>query len=433
MEYLIVGNGVAGTTAALALRKRDAAARITLVSGESDYFFSRTALMYAFMDRMNPRDLEPYERKVFDLQRIDRIRGWVKDLNADHRVVRLEDGRELTYDRLLLAMGSIANRISWPGLDLVKEGVVQFVSLQNLAECERLTPSTRQAVVVGGGLIGVELVECLYHHGVEVDFLVREPWYWPIALSKEEGDLVTAHIRKHGIRLHLETEAVQISTSTSGRVSMVRTNAGNEIPCQMLGVCAGVRPAIDWLRNAETPVELGRGILVSRDFRTSLDGVWAAGDCAEFAKPRGTTFLEQIWYSAKRHGEFVAQAMLGDRVEYQPPLFFNSAKFFEIEYTTAGHVTRIPIDSLTFQHQIPGRDACVRIVEHNGAVIGFNMLGARWNHRWFEKWIQERRSMDEVITQLHSAQYDVEFGRTPLDSIRAAYADFRRALPRRAA
>ncbi|MDE3180044.1 MAG: NAD(P)/FAD-dependent oxidoreductase, partial [Acidobacteriota bacterium] len=108
-RYVIIGNGVAGTTAAITLRQREPEAGITLISGESDYFFSRTALMYAFMDRMERRDLEPYERKVYALQGIQLVRDRVNDLDAGARIVTLNSGRTVCYDRLLLATGSLPN------------------------------------------------------------------------------------------------------------------------------------------------------------------------------------------------------------------------------------------------------------------------------------------------------------------------------------
>ena len=429
MKYVIVGNGVAGTTAARTLRQRDPQAQITLVSGESDYFFSRTALMYAYMDRMTLRDLEPFERKSYDVQRIERRRGWVTDLNATAQVLVFADGGTLGYDRLLLAVGSTPQRASWPGLDQVKDGVTHFVALDDLASCERLTPSTRRAVVVGGGLIGVELVECLRHHGVAVDFLVRDASYWPAALSAEEGQVIAEEIERHGVRLRLSTEVAAVSgDEQTSRVSSILTSQGEEIACQMLGVCIGVRPGVDWLKAVQTPPAMGRGIQVGPDFRTSLPDVWSAGDCAEFAGAgEASPLLEQIWYAAKRQGELAARAMLGDAVHYRPPLFFNSAKFFEVEYTTVGQAVKLPEDAVAFAHRVPGQRATVRIAARQGVVMGFNMLGARWDHQQLETWIRERRSMDEVMASLHRAQFDVEFGRLPLLSVRAAYAAWRTA------
>lgn len=403
MRYVIVGNGVAGITAAFTLRARDARAEITVVSGESDYFFSRTALMYAYLDRMTLRDLEPYERKVYDAQRITRRRAWVRGLDTAQHRLTLDDGSTLGYDKLLIASGSSPRRAEWPGLAEAKQGVVTFVSLQDLAQCESLTPSTRRAVVVGGGLIGVELAECLVHHGVEVEFLVREPSYWPVALKPDEAVLVEEEIRAHGVHLRMQEEVARVKVDAAGRVAGVETSTGRAIECQMLGVCIGVQPNIAWLGGA---LEVGRGVLVTPDFRASAPDVWAAGDCAEIGR-----ILEQIWYSAKRQGELAARSMLGDDIDYRPPLFYNSAKFFAMEYTTVGQVANAPAGSRDYFYAVPGRRASVRVVEHAGAVVGFNMLGSRWNHRVLEQWVHERRSLDAVVADLPRAQFDVEFGR----------------------
>lgn len=429
MHYLIVGNGVAGITAALTIRARDRHAEITVAGGESDYFFSRTGLMYAFVDRMNPRDLEPYERKSYEAKRIRLMKGWATRLDVERRVVSFDHGRDISYDRLLIAGGSEPNRGAWPGLDLIKDGVVHFVSLQDLANCERLTPSTRQAVVAGGGLIGVELVECLVHHGVEVDFLIREPWYFPAALSREEGVMVAENIRKHGVRLHLEQEIAAVSPDSVGRVARILTAKGLEFPCQMLGVCIGVRPAVDWLKHPEPALALGRGIKVGPDFQTSAPGVWAAGDCAEFTRADGSPLLEQIWYSAKRQGEFAANSMMGDEVAYQPPLYYNSAKFFEIEYTVVGDMRGDSVSS-TFFYRVPGHNVSVRLTAKDGLLAGASLLGSRWNHRLFETWIHRRRPVTEVVADLPMAQYDVEFGRAALSGLSA---EFERLHGKRAA
>ncbi len=422
MHHVIIGNGVAGVTAALKLRERDPDAEISIISGESDYFFSRTALMYAYMDQMDLAALEPFERKVYTKQNIRLIKDWVTDLDAKSQTLKLKAGSTVKYDKLLLATGSTANPVSWPGSENVKEGFVNFVSLQDLQACERLTPSTRHAVVVGGGLIGIELVECLRHHGVGVTFLVREPWYWPVALDQQEATMIAEHIRGHGVDLRIKDEIERVAADSTGRISSATTKSGEKIECQMLGIAAGVRPAVEWLRNVTTPPELGRGIIADASFATSLPNVYAAGDCAELHLGGGKPVIEQIWYSAKRHGELAALAMVGDKMDYTPPLFFNSAKFFEIEFTTVGAITQAPADSHHLYHRLPGKHASVRIVSREGAVIGFNMLGSRWNHNVLERWIHERRSVKHVAANLHLAQFDVEFGRVDVSSVKGATA-----------
>jgi 3-phenylpropionate/trans-cinnamate dioxygenase ferredoxin reductase subunit len=410
VRFVIVGNGVAGVTAALTLREREPKAGITIVSGETDYFFSRTALMYAYMNQLPRRSLEPYERKVWDAQRIVLVRDWVTSIGSGEAV--LKSGRRLAYDKLLIATGSVPRQADWPGLAAAREGVVHFVSLQDLDACERLTPSTKRAVVAGGGLIGIELVECLRYHGVEVTFLVREPWYWPAALNPEEAGMVTAHIAAHGVDVRFGDEVAEVHADASGRVAGVTTKAGARLDCQMLGICIGVRPATDWLRGSA--VAIGRGVSVDSSFRTSVPGVFAAGDCAEIHRDGHAPLIEQIWYSAKRQGRLAALAMLGDAVSYDPPIFFNSSKFFEIEYTTVGEVNRVPDGARHHFFTLRRRHASIRIVEFEERVIGFNMLGSRWNHNQLEQWIAERRDYPYVAARLGDAQFDPEFDRAEI-------------------
>jgi NADPH-dependent 2,4-dienoyl-CoA reductase/sulfur reductase-like enzyme len=478
MDYAIVGNGVAGITAALDVRKRDPRAGITVISGETDYFFSRTALMYSFMDRLSRRDLEPYERGVFDAQRIQRVRGWVTGLDAQAHTLKLDNGQSVAWDRLLLATGSHPRRPDWQGLDRVRSGLVNFVSMQDLEACEAIARRGGKAVVVGGGLIGIELVECLRWAGMEVTFLIREPWYWPIALSPAESAMVIGHLRRHGVNVltgevvaAVETDAAGAVTGISTGLSMaggpfipndeapsteprmsksgnapeptassrsrLRSGAsseqqGSRYECCALGVSIGVEPAVDWLRNVSSPPRIGRGIFVDAGFRTSLPSVFAAGDCAELELPGRAPLVEQIWYSAKRQGALAARSMLGEPIQYEPPVFFNSSKFFEIEYTTVG---RFPRDSgpaplsagREFYFRYPGKDVSLRIAEQDGAVRAFNLLGSRWDHNQCEQWIAERRSLDDVMDRLHQAQFDVEFGRLDLAPARAAFKQWRAA------
>ena len=423
MHYVIIGNGAAGFTAALTIRERERSAQITMISGESDYFFSRTALMYAYMDRMTLRDLEPFERNLYDKQKLKRVRGWVTGLDAATRALTLDSGQTLQYDALLLATGSRPNQLTVPGAESIKEGLVNFVTLQDLANCEKWTKLGGKAAVIGGGLIGIELVECLTHHGMQVDFFVREPWYWPAALDKEEAAMVTAHIRHHGVTVHLEETVTEIKSGAIGKLSGITGSSGKEYPLDLLGVAIGVHPATEWLKQVKTPPATNRGILTNPAFRTSLPSVWAAGDCAEIELPGGKTLIEQIWYSAKRQGELAAKSMLGDPVAYQPPIFYNSSKFFEIEYTTVGQPNTPDVES--FYHRFANNEASIRITWLNDAVTGFNMLGSRWNNEFFERWITERRTPQYVMDHLPEAQFDGEFCTLPLAEAQAKFKQSR--------
>jgi NAD(P)H-nitrite reductase large subunit len=417
-RFVIIGNGVAGITAAMTLRERDPVATITVIGGETPYFFSRTALMYAYMDTLDRRDLEPFERKVYRERRIDLVFDRVTDLDAAARTVTTAKGTTLAWDALIVATGSTPRALTAPGLDDTLQGKVHFVSMGDLDACERWTPSTREAVVVGGGLIGIELVECLLHHGVKTTFLVREPWYWPIALCREEGELITAHMRAHGVDVRHEVEVASVERDGEQRVKAVVTKGGEALPCQMLGVAIGVEPAVGFLRGVKTPPAIGRGVKVDPFLRASLDGVWAVGDCAEIDRGASRPLLEQIWYSAKRQGAHAARNLTGKLTPYEPPTFFNSAKFFEVEYTTVGDLNAAPPGAKSLFRKHPTKAVTQRIVHHEGRVIGFNLLGSRWDHALLTRWVDEGRTLEWTLDHLRDAQFDVEFGRADLRAMR---------------
>lgn len=429
-HYAIIGNGVAGIEAALTIRQRlgPDQARITVISKESDYFFSRTALMYAYMNRMQRQDLEPYERSVYARQHIELVRDEVVALDADAHTIGLAERGELSYDKLLIAAGAKPRTIPFQGLDQTTEGIVHFVSMQDLDHCERLTPSTKRAVVVGGGLIGIELVECLLYHDVEVTFLVRESSYWPQALSHDEGTRIAELIRHHKVDLRLEEELQTIHPDAQGRVEAITTNKGERIEAQMLGLCIGVVANVSWLQSASTPPEIDRALCVDPGFATNLPDVYGAGDCVQINIPDvPRPLIETIWYSAKRHGQLAALSMMGDPIHYAPPLFFNSSKFFDVEYTTVGEIVQAPAHARTIWRTHPKKPYLTQRITYDpkegDRVLGFNMLGSRWNHRILEKWILERRSIQYVKKRLHTAQFDVEFGRAQLKAMREEEID----------
>ncbi len=415
-SVLIVGNGVAGTRCALTLRERDEDVKIQLLSDESDYFFSRTALMYAFMDRLARKDMEPYERKVYDKQRIERVRGRVTDIDATAKTVKINGEKSLSFDELVLATGSVARGLTVPNQAAIKSGLLHFVTLQHLDACEALTPSTREAVVVGGGLIGIELVECLLHHKIKTTFVVREGWYWPAALCKEEGEIVAEHLRAQGVNLVVSEQIKDVVVDANGRVESVTLTSGTSLPCQMLGVAIGVEPQVKWLSSCKTSPKVNRGIVTDSALRTSLSHVWAAGDCAEVPVGDGDeTLVEPIWYAAKRQGEFVARQLSGGHEKYVPPRFFNSAKFFHIEYTTVGDWRIIPKGAQSLLMRPKSKsEVSVRIVHHENKMVAFNAIGSRWDHNIINRWIDEGRPLEWVRAQLHQAQFDVEFGRVSL-------------------
>lgn len=405
---VILGNGAAGVAAAARLRARDGRRPITLVSGECDYHYSRPALMYVFMGHMRFADTKPYPDECWDSARIARVRGWVVRIDAARKRLHFADGRELTYDQLVLATGSRPNRFGWPGQDL--PGVQGFYSLQDLALLEENLAGCRRAVIVGGGLIGIELAEMLHSRGVAVTFLVRETSYWNNIIPEEESRMIGRVIRDRGLGLVLETHLKEIVDDGTGRARAVITEFGERIECQVVGLTAGVAPNLSALDGSGIPTR--RGVLVDASFRTRVPDVYAVGDCAEIVPDGGESgFVEQLWYTARAQGEVLGEILAGDARRYERGVFFNSAKFFHLEYQTYGTVPPNLPGGGSLYWESPDHEQAVRIVHAEGAVIGVNVMGVRYRHRICERWIAERRPVADVVARLSEAGFDPEFSR----------------------
>ena len=426
MEHIvIVGNGIAGVTAARHLRK-NSDKKITIISAESDHFFSRTALMYVYMGHMRFKDLKPYEDKFWVKNRIHLKNAYVEKVDAANQILILAGGEKLTYDKLILATGSIPAKYGWEGQDL--NGVQGLVSKQDLEQLEKTAPNNQicpKAVIVGGGLIGVEMAEMLHTRKIDVTILVREHAFWSGVLPDGEANMISRHIISHGINLRHEEELDKILDDGKGNVRAILTKKGEELPCNLVGITTGVKPKIDFL--SDSGIETDKGILVNRFLETNIKNVYAIGDCAQQREAIGLRKpIEAVWYTGRMMGETVAQTICGTPFKYKPGNWFNSAKFFDIEYQTYGWVFNTKNKKEYEEHfhwKHDNNKICITIAYHkeNKEFLGINSFGIRMKHEVFDRWLNEQRSIDYVIENLQLANFDPEFYKKHEKTIKETY------------
>jgi NADPH-dependent 2,4-dienoyl-CoA reductase/sulfur reductase-like enzyme len=419
-HIVIIGNGIAGITAARHIRKRTDY-RITVISAESEHFYSRTALMYLYMGHMEYQHLKPYEDYFWSKNRIELLHARVTKVDTAQKQLGFQDQPPLSYDTLIIASGSKARKGGWKGEKA--PNVHGLYNLQELEQMEANTKGIKHAVVVGGGLIGVEMAEMLHSRKIGVSLLAREEEYWSNVLPPEEGRIISQHLRDHQIDLRTRTELDEILLDDKGKARAVRTKGGDTIACQFVGITIGVEPNIAFLKDSK--IETNKGILVDRYFRTSVPEVYAVGDCVEYREPLpGRKPIEQLWYTGRIHGLTVAATISGQPLTYKPGPWFNSAKFFDIEYQVYGEVPSKLHDGqeqLYWQH--PQKPLSIRIVweKESRAVQGFSLLGIRYRQAVCEKWINDKAAIEEVLPVLEQANFDPEFHRKYEDEIIALY------------
>lgn len=413
MEHVvIIGNGISGVTAARHIRKLSDK-KITIVSGETDYFFSRTALMYIYMGHMKFEHTQPYESWFWKKNRIELKKGFVTKVHSSEKQIEFTNGEKLSFDKLIIATGSKPNKFGWPGQDL--KGVMGMYHKQDLESLEKYAPDNKtckRAVIVGGGLIGIELAEMLHSRNIPVTFLVRESSFWNGVLPEQESKMINREILDNHIDLRLGVNLKEIKSDAKGQAkSVVIAETGEEIACDVVGLTAGVSPNIDFLK--ESDIETGRGVKVNRFLETNIKDIYAIGDCAEQHESIGQRRpIEAVWYTGRMMGETVAQTICGNHIEYKPGHWFNSAKFIDIEYQTYGWVWAQPKENearFYWEHESGKKCIHINYDKKSKEFIGINTFGIRMRHEFFDKVLTEKRTVEYVLEHLADANFDPEF------------------------
>jgi NAD(P)H-nitrite reductase large subunit len=413
MEHIvIIGNGVSGVTAARHIRKLSDK-KITIISSETPHFFSRTALMYIYMGHMKFENTKPYEDWFWSKNRIELKQARVASIDSNNKNLILENNESFAYDKLIIATGSKPNKFGWPGQDL--KGVMGMYHKQDLDKLEKYAPDNKtckRAVIVGGGLIGIELAEMLHSRNIPVTFLVREKSFWNGVLPDEESEMINKEILDNHIDLRLGVNLKEIKSDEKGQVkSIIIAETGEEIECNVVGLTAGVSPNIEFVKSSE--IETNRGVLVNRSLETNIKDVYAIGDCAEQRQAIGQRRpIEAVWYTGRMMGETVAQTICGNPTEYKPGHWFNSAKFIDIEYQTYGWVWAKPRENearFYWQHKDGKKAIHLSFDKDSKEFIGINTFGIRMRHEFFDKVLTEKKSVTHVLEHLADANFDPEF------------------------
>lgn len=365
--------------------------------------------MYIYMGHMAYENTKPYEDFFWKKNKIDLVFDHVEKVETGAKSLQLKSGNRIDYDTLIIATGSRSNKFGWQGQDL--KGVHSLYSYNDLLQIEANTKKTNHAVIVGGGLIGIELAEMLLSRNISVTFLVRETEFWNNVLPLEEANLISRHVRSHHVDLRLQHELQTIQADETGCVRSIVTLSSEVIECQFVGLTVGVSPNIEFLKNSD--IEIRKGVLVNEYLQTNVRDIFAIGDCVErtYDLP-GRRTIEQVWYTGRMMGEVVAQTICGEMTRYEPGPWFNSAKFFNIEYQTYGNVgATFKPEEEDFYWEHPSGLKAMHMVWNKSSrqFLGINTFGIRLRHECFDRWLREKRTITFVVDNLREANFDPEF------------------------
>lgn len=335
-RYVIIGSGAAGIAAAEGIRESDASGEIVLVADERHGYYSRPGLAYYLTGELNEKQLFPFREDDFQAIGVRRYHGQATKVFPGQKKVIFDGGNSLIYDRLLIATGASAARSSTPGSEL--NGVFKLDNLEDARSILKAAGRRRSAVVIGGGITALELVEGLVARGVKTHYLLRKDRYWNNVLDETESRIVEERLFEHGVKIHYHTEVAEI-LGDKGRVFGVQTQNGERIHCDIVCIAIGVRPRIGLAKVSGLQVE--RGILVNEYLQSSETDIYAAGDVAQVYDPfTGKSIVDSLWGPARDQGFTAGLNMSGEKTAYLKPVAFNVTRLAGLTTTIIGTVGR---------------------------------------------------------------------------------------------
>ena len=387
-RYVIVGNGVAGTSAAEELRQHDPQGSITILSAEDIPFYYRIRLPEVVAgevdeSRVVAKKPDWYSERSIDLH----LQTTVTEADADRKILRTDTGREVPYDRLLLANGSHSFIPPIQGSDT--PGVFALRTMQDVRDIRTWAEGSKQVVLIGGGLLGLEAGNGLRKLGKEITVVEFFPRLLPRQLDTDGAARLQSMLEDMGFSFRLGAKTTSISGQRA--VQEVHLESGESLPADLVLVSAGVRPNLELAR--QLGLDLDKGIKVNEFLETSREDIFAAGDVTEF---QGRVY--GIWPAAEAQGHLAGQNMAGRRQAYQGTVMANTLKVVGIDLASAGE---IDADNEHDSRVRSSQDAYRKIVLDGGTIIGCIMLGKTSGFQQVTRMMQDKTdasgSIDAIL------------------------------------
>jgi len=328
MRYLIMGDGVAGARAAVRIRETDPKGEIQIFTEEAYPFYYRVRFPELIAGEVTVKDIIIHTRDWYQSKGISlHLEEPIVEIHPEKREILSKQGGIYAYDFLLIATGGTAFVPPIKGVE--KKGVFTLRSMQDAINMKESSAGVTQAILIGGGLVGLETGGALLRRGVKVAVIEHNPRILPKQMDPDGSQILQGKMEGMGFSFYLNGQSEEILGKE--RAEGLCLKDGRVIEGQMVIISAGVRPNIQLAKTMG--LETKNGILVNDRLETKREGIFAAGDVAEH---RGRCY--GIWPAAQRQGEIAGVNMAGGNLIYEGTVVSNTLKVVGIELTSAGEI-----------------------------------------------------------------------------------------------
>jgi NAD(P)H-nitrite reductase large subunit len=406
-DIVIIGNGIAGLTAAIEARRLARDKHIVIITEQIHPTINTPALKQFAIGKLEREQLLAYPAGTERAERIHVVHAHVDEIHARSKYIQTSNGCGFGYDKLLIATGSRPQGLPAhiPGRDF--DGVCTLHRLQDYLDLRRRLSEVSDAVVIGGGVHAIETVMGLLYWGIRVHWLIRGSTFMARMLDKSASEIVLERVRHAGCKVHTTTEVVGV-VGRVGVVVGVITNHQEMIPCQLVLTCTGTTPVTTLADRCTLPIRQQHGILVDDQLHTSVPDIYAAGDVAALKNPQtGKYETRALWYAAVAQARTVAAVMTGhDELALQPfGVQWHATHLGDLSMLTVGSplISGPTIVTLTDT----GQGSYRRMAVMDDRLIGYLSLGpAQPDSLAIKQIIEEGHAVRDITKALLKGNFD---------------------------
>lgn len=369
-SYVIIGDGISGSSAAETLREKDPDAEITVVTDEGEPLYNRILIKEFAKGKLPEAPISIHGEGWYDDRDIElRLNTYVTRIDPDTHVVYTHEGENLTYDKLLLATGGTPTQLPVENGDA--EGIHHFWTFQDARRIADHAEASDTGVVVGAGLLGIDLAAICGAQGVDAHYLMRGNRWWRYALSLEGAEIIHDGLREMGVTPVFDSGVDRFEVDADGAVTAAVNPDGERFDTEFAGVAIGLDFNTEYLRGSG--IELDDGVVVDEYMQTNVDDIYASGDLTRFYDTiLGEYAQNGSWGSAKEQGQIAATNMVED----------NEAEAFR--WVSSYSITHFEFPFLSFGHPTLGEEYVGRkysdtewrrIALKDGRVVGGVLIG----------------------------------------------------------
>jgi NAD(P)H-nitrite reductase large subunit len=402
-SYVIIGDGVAGSSAAETIREEDSDAEITVVTEEGEPLYNRILIKEFAKGKLPEAPLSIHDEEWYTDRDIDlRLNTVITEIDVDAKTIHTHEGGEIEYDELLLAVGGTPAQLPVENSDA--DGVHHFWTFQDARRIAEHASDADRGVVVGAGLLGIDFAAICGAQGVEADYLMRGECWWRYALSPEGAEIIHDGMRELGVTPRLESGVDRFETDDDGQLVAAIDSNAERYEAEFAGVAIGLSFNTELLRG--TGIDTDGGILVDEHMRTNLNDVYAAGDVTRFHDViLGQRTQNGSWGSAKEQGTVAAANMVnghGSETFRWVPSY--SITHFDFPFMSFGHPT-IGDDTVDRRYS----DSEYRQLSFkDGKLIGGVLIGDLAPQSAYKSLIREERPVADQVEVLLAESVDVD-------------------------